>query len=82
MSKLRCWCGAVLSLSGEIPNPIEWKVLSDELFDEFSGAVDVELIYQAAISLFRCNVCGRLWVFWNGFDGEPMCYRPDENGEQ
>jgi hypothetical protein len=79
MAKLNCRCGATLTLSGEIPNPIEWKLLSDELFDEFSGNVDVELIYQAATSLFRCENCGRLWVFWDGFDAAPMEYYPGQS---
>jgi hypothetical protein len=74
MGKLLCRCKTVLRLSGPIPNPIEWRLLSDETFDQFSGMVDAEAVYRGAISAFRCATCDRLWVFWDGFDKEPACY--------
>ena len=54
MSKLRCFCSTVISMSGEIPNPIEWKTLADTKFEEFDGRVDSEEIYRACGSIFRC----------------------------
>jgi hypothetical protein len=74
MAKIRCYCNTVLSTSGEIPNPIEWKLLSDVEFDRFEGMVDAEDIYRAAKSMFRCPTCGRLWVYWDGLDRQPVCY--------
>ena len=52
---------------GEIPNPIEWLIISDVDFDEFSGTVDREQIYMATKSMLRCPKCLRLdileWIF-------------------
>lgn len=80
MAKIRCVCGTVIPTSGPIPNPLEWKVISDTDFDHFAGLVDAEDVYRACGSLFRCPTCGRLWVYWSGFDSPPECYRPDEAG--
>ncbi|MCO5973360.1 hypothetical protein [Actinoallomurus soli] len=77
MSKIRCVCKTILSTSGEIPNPIEWKVMSDSKFDEFSGSVDAEEIYRSCGSIFRCPTCGRLWVFWNDLGEDPQLYAPE-----
>ncbi|MGW7535516.1 hypothetical protein [Amycolatopsis sp. NPDC054798] len=76
MAKFRCVCDYVISTSGEIPNPLEWKVISDQKFDEFEGMVDAEAVYLAGTSMFRCPQCGCLWVFWNGFAEPPECYAP------
>jgi predicted RNA-binding Zn-ribbon protein involved in translation (DUF1610 family) len=78
MAKIKCFCGTTLSLSGEIPNPIEWKLVSDKAFDRFSGSTEVEVIYRLARSMFVCPTCGRLWVYWDGIDKRPSCYRSEE----
>ena len=75
MPKLLCRCGEVLSF-GAVPCPIEWRVISDTKFEQFSGLVDAELLYRATDVMLRCPVCGRLWVFWNGHE-EPAEYVPD-----
>ena len=75
--KFMCRCGGVIHTSGYIPNPTEWKVISDELFDEFHGEMDVEVIYAAALSMFKCPRCGRLWFYWGGFDNPPSSYLPE-----
>jgi hypothetical protein len=67
MPKLLCKCGEVLIL-GNIPSPIEWRIISDLKFDSFHGQVDVEEIYTATDTVLRCPKCGRLWVFWEGRD--------------
>ncbi|MFC0037851.1 hypothetical protein [Actinomadura rayongensis] len=77
MAAIRCRCGWKITVSGEIPNPLEWKIISDVQFDGFAGVVDAEEIYLAARSQFKCPVCGRLWVFWDGFDQDPSCYAPE-----
>lgn len=73
MPKLTCRCGEILRY-GEIPSPIEWKIISDVAYDQFSGPIDAEDIYAAMESLLRCPHCARLWVFWNGFEAEPQEY--------
>lgn len=75
MPKMICSCQETLSY-GEIPNPIEWLIISDAAFDKFSGQVDSETIYQAMTSLLRCPNCGRLWVFWEGFQSPPQEFVP------
>lgn len=77
MAKFLCHCGEILQTSGPIPNPIEWKVISDEKFDDFEGMTDAEDIYLAGRSMFRCPRCDRLWVFWDGFDQPPRSYAPE-----
>lgn len=74
MAKLQCVCGEVISTSGDIPNQLEYKVISDHDFDQFHGRVDAEDLYQAFTSMFRCAQCGRLWVYWNGFAEPPTAY--------
>ncbi len=76
MAKFLCVGGTPLSTSGAIPNPIEWRVLSDTEFDDFAGLVDAEQIYQKTPSLFRCPVSGHLWILWDGMDSEPVGYAP------
>jgi len=73
MPAILCRCGDKLSWSA-IPNPIEWKFLSDPDFEKFTGAVDAEVIYQEMSSFLRCRSCKRLWVFWDGFDSPPSEY--------
>ena len=75
--KVRCACGQVLRLSGEIPNPIEWRVISDVRFDDFAGTVDAEAVYLASRSMFECPTCGRLWFFRDGLDGPPSIFAPE-----
>ena len=79
MAKFYCVCGNLIRVSGDIPNPIEWKIISDDDFDQFEGLVDAERVYLACESMFKCDVCGRLWVYWNGVAAAPVCYAPEES---
>lgn len=75
MPNLTCGCGEVLQY-GEIPCKNEWLLISDVEFDQFSGCVDAEEIYQAMTSLIKCTRCGTIWLFWDGFQAEPQAYVP------
>jgi hypothetical protein len=75
MPKIVCKCGQWLRY-GDIPNPIEWLFISDVEYDKFSGSVDAEVLYRAMKSFLQCPICGRLWVFWNGFGSDPDEYIP------
>lgn len=75
MPKYTCKCGESLRF-GEIPCSIEWKIVSDQKFDQFSGMVDAEEIYSAMDSLLKCPNCGRVWIFWDGFKSAPQEYMP------
>ncbi|MEU9887485.1 hypothetical protein [Sphaerisporangium sp. NPDC051011] len=76
MSKFHCVCGNLIRISGLIPNPDEWKIISDIDFDHFEGLVDAENVYASSTSMFRCRNCGCLWVYWDGFDNPPQLYTP------
>jgi hypothetical protein len=81
VAKIRCVCATIIQTSGGIPNELEWKILSDVDFDIFEGMVNAEDIYLASKSMFRCPTCGRLWVFWNGMEQSPQCYKPENLSE-
>jgi len=67
-----------MSTSGPIPNPDEWRCLSDADFDAFSGLVNAEDIYLHSTIMFRCPTSGHLWIFWRGLDESPTLYSPTE----
>lgn len=76
MARFRCVCGEVIVTSGEIPNPLEWRCLSDVEFDEFQGLVEAEEIYRRSTILYRCPRSDHLWIFWRGFGNPPTLYAP------
>jgi hypothetical protein len=78
--KFLCHCGSVIHTSGEIPNPTEFVFFADNEFSEFFDAepLDISQVYAKARSIFRCTNCGRIWVYWTGFDSAPSCYRPEQ----
>jgi hypothetical protein len=53
-------------------------VTSGARLDLFEGTVDAEEIYMVCTSFFRCIVCRRIWVFWDGLDSDPVSYSLDE----
>lgn len=77
MAKFKCVCGETISTSGLVPNPSEWRVLSDTDFDAFQGLVKAEDVYQAATIMYRCPVSDHLWIYWQGFDQPPSLYSPE-----
>ena len=77
MAKFRCVCGQSISTSDEIPNPNEWRLISDIEFDDVNGPIDAEALYQRMRIMYRCPVSDHLWVFWDGFDAPPKLYAPE-----
>jgi hypothetical protein len=77
MGKIACKCGTTLRISGEIPNPLEWLIISDQDFDAFTGPIDAEQLYHKVKSMLKCPDCDRLWIFWNGMQEPPACYTQD-----
>lgn len=67
MPALTCACGQVIPY-GAIPCRDEWLFISDVDYDSFVGPVDAEDLYRRMRSFLRCPNCGRLWVFWNGYE--------------
>lgn len=81
MSKLRCDCDEILSISGPMPNPIEFKILADTQVDSFEETVETLRIYMESTIGLKCPRCGRLWIFWNGLDNRASCYVPERETE-
>jgi hypothetical protein len=54
-------------------------MISDrEIMDEsLGGSPQVGDLYLRMRPVFPCTERGRLWVYWNGFDGEPISYAPE-----
>lgn len=75
MSKFVCPCGELIRISGSIPNPVEWLLVSDEEFDH-DGAIDPQQLYFKMVHLFRCSKSHHLFVFWRGFDAPGTTYTP------
>jgi hypothetical protein len=78
MAKFSCVCGYAISTSGQVPNPDEWRCLSDQDFEAFTGLINAEDLYQETKIMYRCPNSGHLWVFWWGFDEPPALYAPAE----
>ena len=77
MPSIKCRCDEVIHY-GEIPCPHEWLLISDVAFSHLSGEVNAEEVYREMTSALRCPRCGRLWIFWAGYTGEPAEYVPEE----
>lgn len=77
MPSILCRCGERLRY-GDIPNPIEWLMISDCDYDAFHGAVDAEALYAAMRSALKCTACERLWIFWDGFANDPRAYTVEQ----
>lgn len=72
-----CTCGSVVKY-GEIPNPNEWLMISDEEYDQYPDTIDSEKLYMSFKHILTCSNCGSLLVYWNGFNQEPAIYNPSK----
>ncbi len=68
-----CKCGNRIGF-GEIPNPREWLTISDVDYDNYTGMIDAEAFYADMKHILVCDQCERLWIFWKGFQSDPICY--------
>jgi len=76
MPKIRCKCDNFISYS-QIPNPNDYLIISDVAFDKYDEQIDWEKLYTEMKSVLRCDLWGRLWIFWNGFENAPSSYYPE-----
>jgi hypothetical protein len=77
VAKFLCECGETIRTSGDIPHPHEWLLFADQaISDEAWEGPFSDLYNTIAIHAFKCPTCGRLWVFWNGIQERPQCYKP------
>ena len=79
MARFKCVCGETIVTSGLIPNPNEWRLISDMDFEAFQGLVQAEDVYQAATIMYQCPASGHLWIYWQGFDRRPSLYSPQSS---
>lgn len=73
MPSIACKCGNRLNF-GEIPNPVEWLLVSDTHFDMLPDLIETEALYQKFLHMLKCGTCARIWIFWQGFEFDPVCY--------
>lgn len=75
MPKIRCVCNYIIDLGG-IPSQEQYLMISDVLFDKyFDTEVKAEVLYSEMTIVAKCPNCGRLHIFYNGFDKEPVIYK-------
>lgn len=76
MPKIRCNCDNIISYS-QVPNPNEWLMISDVEYDSYDSGTSLGELYGNMKSILKCDTCGGLWIYWNGFDNEPTFYLPE-----
>lgn len=76
MAKIKCICNNQIWL-GEIPSPHQYMIISDSEYDKFHGQIDSEELYMAMKIVVKCDNCGRLHFFWDGFNKPPIIYLKD-----
>ena len=47
--------------------------------DTWDGAVQIPDLYSRITHVFPCSERGRLWIFENGMDKEPVSYAREPN---
>ena len=62
MPKIICTCGETL-FCNEIPNPIEFKFISDVDYDKYTDSIDAEELYAQMKSFLKCPGCKNLLIF-------------------
>ena len=83
MPKFVCICKTVIDLS-PIPAPDQWMIISDNEMtnvfekEEKDEIIDVSYIYQQMKIVIKCPNCGRLHIFWDGFEKSPIIYKIDD----
>lgn len=76
MPKIECECGEIISLN-DIPSPNQWMIISDMDYDKYEGMIDSEKLFMEMQIVVKCKVCGRLYIYWDGFENKPIIYNPE-----
>ena len=80
MAKFACpFCdGGFAHTSGEIPNPNEYLVWKDTLFDALpESRLTADFLYREAVPMYKCVGCPALAIFWQGYSEPPDWYKPN-----
>jgi hypothetical protein len=80
MPGLDCRCGLRIGY-GEIPCSDEYLLISDVEFEPFWEEMDVERLYNSMRGVLKCPRCGRLWVFWDGYQNVAQEFMPVGDGQ-
>ncbi len=78
MPNIKCICESRIGFGG-IPNPNEYLLISDVKFEKFWDSPNTEQLYNEMSIVGKCSNCGRLHVFWDGFDKPQTIYKIDES---
>ena len=73
MPKIKCICNYIIGL-GEIPSEHQFLIISDVDYDKLGNDIDPVALYQDMTLMVKCPNCGRLHIFWNGFDNPQVIY--------
>ena len=89
MGNIHCPCGNIFS-DGEIPCPHEYSLVPNMVMEELTntvietvrrgedvGANVAYLIMTHGATSYKCPVCGRLLVFWNGITNPAQSFKPE-----
>lgn len=74
MPKYLCKCGCTIPL-GEVPSPNQYMIISDIDYEKYQGLINAEDLYLKMSIVAKCSNCGRLYIFWNGFNNAPSVYK-------
>ena len=66
MPKMKCKCDTILNY-GKIPCPLEYCFISDVEYDKIDATIEWQELYARMNSFLKCPTCGRVWIFWDGF---------------
>ncbi|MCC9042301.1 hypothetical protein LNQ81_06295 [Myroides sp. M-43] len=73
MPKLKCECSEVINLSG-VPSRDQYLMIYDEEYDNYSGLIDAEILYNKMTIVVKCPLCSRLYIYNEGFNSPPVVY--------
>lgn len=76
MPKVLCKCGHFINLS-DIPSPNQRLMISDVDYDKYWGKIDAEELFKEMTLVVVCPNCGRLYIYYDGFDKPPIIYKKD-----
>lgn len=78
MTSILCKCKQKISY-GEIPCSHEYLFISDVAYDKYDEYIHWKKLYFEMKSILKCEYCGRLWVFRDGFENAPISYLPESD---
>lgn len=78
MPAVGCICGNRIGLGG-IPSENQLMIISDVDFYKFEDdTIEWDALYGKMTIVAKCDECGRLHVFYDGFGKNPIIYKPEK----